>query len=339
MTTVTPLRIVVTQGHRNTSGGNPAEAARTPALANAIVAALDRAGHDVVNLQNDDGSRDDWFGGSLDAVARRVMAHHRERPVDLLLDVHLEGDPANTPGVFAIVPDGTGLKTRTPYSGRDRADRDSRDYRLARAIAQGVARTTGLKLRSRTVLEPGVMSERSTHVGADLGWRLAMFGYTAPARERMARIVLECGNLGADRKIIDGPGFAAKVAAGVVAGIGVVAGDGAGPNPTYPPFGTVGELAAPRRARVTVPSLNVRAYAESGQELIATLAQGSEFPVSGWVIGEAVAGNPVWWITGQAGQVGARWRMWSGGTDLAGREVLALPAREPSVIAAEAGGA
>ena len=321
----TPLRIVVTQGHRNTSGGNPAETARTPAIANAVTDALVKVGHEAVCLQNDDGTRDNWFGGSLDAVARKVMTYHRQRPVDLLLDIHIEGDPANTPGVFVIVPDGTGLKTRTPFTGQDRADKDSRDYRIGRTIAHAVARSTGLALRKRTVLEPGVMSERSTHVGADLGWRLAMFGYTAPARDRMARIVLECGNLGADARIINGPDFAARVAAGVVAALGEAAEPD--PTPDYPPFGTSGDLAQPRLARVTVPALHVRKYAEAGQELIATLTRGSEFPVSGWVIGEAVDGNPVWWITGQPGQAAARWRMWSGGTDLAGAQVLALPVR------------
>jgi len=206
-----------------------------------------------------------------------------------------------------------------------------RDYRLGRAIAHGVARTTGLALRKRTVIEPGVMSERSTHVGADLGWRLAMFGYTAPARERMARIVLECGNLTADAAIINGSGFAAKVAAGVVTGIGEAPGSdlgaGSGETRDYPPFGTARDLAQSRLARITVPALHVRTYAEADQELIATLALGSEFPVSGWIIGEAVEGNPVWWITGESGQEDARWRMWSGGTDLAGRAVMALPVR------------
>lgn len=321
----TPLRIVITQGHRNTSGGNPAEAARTPAIANAITDALAKAGHEAICLQNDDGSRDNWFGGSLDGVARKVMAYHQARPVDLLLDIHIESDPASTPGVFVIVPDGTGLKTRTPYTGQDRADKDSRDYRIGLAIAHAVARSTGLALRKRTVLEPGVMSERSTHVGADLGWRLAMFGYTAPARERMARIVLECGNLTADARIINRPDFAAKVAEGIVTALGK-APDPAGP-PAYPPFGTSGDLAQSRLARVTVPALHVRKYAEADQELIATLALGSEFPVCGWIIGEEVAGNPVWWITGQPDQDAARWRMWSGGTDLAGSQVLALPAR------------
>lgn len=321
----TPLRIVITQGHRNTSGGNPAEAARTPAIANAITDALAKAGHEAICPQNDDGSRDNWFGGSLDGVARKVIAYHRARPVDLLLDIHIESDPASTPGVFVIVPDGTGLKTRTPYTGPDRAGKESRDYRIGRAIAHAVARSTGLALRKRTVLEPDVMSERSTHVGADLGWRLAMFGYTAPARERMARIVLECGNLTADARIINRPDFAAKVAEGIVTALGQASEPDEGT--AYPPFGTSGDLVQARMARVTVPALHVRKYAEADQELIATLAQGSEFPVCGWIIGEAVAGNPVWWITGQQGQDAARWRMWSGGTDLAGIGVLALPKR------------
>ncbi|MGI8404555.1 MAG: hypothetical protein ACR2OE_07285, partial [Thermomicrobiales bacterium] len=99
-----PLRIIVVQVHRNTSGGDPREAQRTPVIANAITDALNRAGHAATCLQQDDGSNDDWFDGSLDAVGRRVMWYHARQPVDLMLDIHLEGDSANTPGIFAIVP-------------------------------------------------------------------------------------------------------------------------------------------------------------------------------------------------------------------------------------------
>jgi len=317
------LRVVVTQGHRNTSGGNPAEQARTPAIANAITAALIRAGHTATCLQNDDGSPDNWYAGSLDAVAREVMRRHGRRPIDLLLDVHLEGNSANTPGVFAIVPDGTGLKTLTAYTGIDRATPETRDYRLAREIAHGVSRATGLPLRRTGVLEPGVMGERQTRVGGDLGWRLAMFGYTAPARDRMARIVLECGNVVSDAATIGQAEFPARVAAGVVAGI--AAAPAAAPVASWPPFGTTGELATPRLVTVTVPSLRVRAWAETSQPVHAHLAQGSQYPVSGWVIGEAVSGNPVWWLAGNADPAVPRWRMWSGGTDLAGIDALALP--------------
>ena len=318
-----PLRIVITQGHRNTSGGNSEERARTPAIANAITRALIAEGHEAICLQNDDGTKDDWFDGTLDAVARQVMWYHRQHAVDLLLDIHIEGDRANTPGLFAIVPDGTRLKTLTTFAGEDRAAAGSRDYRIARALAHAISRTTGLQLRRRGVLEPGVMSEQGTHVGGDLGWRLAMFGYTAPARERMTRIVLECGNIVADAAIIERPDFAERVAEGVVDGTADSLPELAAP--VFPPFGSSGELTRGRSVRVTASTLRIRKYAETDQEVIASLAAGSEFPVSGWIIGENVEGNPVWWIVGRGDRHAPRWRMWSGGTDLAGADVLKLP--------------
>jgi len=309
-----PLRVIVVQGHRNTSGGNPAEAARTPAITNAVTAELRAAGHAAISLQNDDGGRDDWFDGSLDAVARRVMLHHRQQPVDVMLDIHLEGDPANTPGVFAIVPDGDGLRTLTPYTGADSAASNSRDRELAAAIAANVARETGLPLRTRGVIAPGVMSERQTHVGADLGWRLAMFAYTAPARDRMARLVLECGNVLADRATIDHPDFSARVAAGVVAALG-----GVPPAPVVSPrFGEIGRFPAPQVITVTAEALRVRKWAETSQPVVAEWPAGTQFWATGWVIGESVDGNPVWWITGDGRDPDGGWRAWSGGTDRAG---------------------
>ena len=312
-----PLRIVVVQGHRNTGGGNPAEAARTPAIANAVVTALRAAGHTVVSLQNDDGLPDNWFDGSLDAVARRVVSQHRQQPLDLMLDIHLEGDPANTPGVFAIVPDGDGLRTLTPYTGTDSAASNSRDRALAASIAAHIARETGLALRTRGVVAPGVMSERQTHVGADLGWRLAMFAYTAPVRDRLARLVLECGNIGADRAIIDGPDFARKVGAGVVAGIAAIDGPAPSPEPG-PRFGEIGRFPAPQVITVTAEALRVRKWAETHQPIVAEWVAGTQFWATGWVIGEDVEGNPVWWITGDGEDDDRRWRVWSGGTDRAG---------------------
>ncbi|MDQ3044481.1 MAG: hypothetical protein M3R06_04940 [Chloroflexota bacterium] len=297
------MRIIVSHGHRNRSGGDPGEAARTPALAKAIVAALKAAGHQVIDLQNDDGRADDWFDGTLDAVARRVMWYDAQKPVDLLLDIHLEGDPASTPGVFAIFPDGDGLRTLTPYQGSDAAAANGRDRAAGIAIAAAVAQRTGLRLRTRNVVAPGLMSERQTYVGADLGWRLAMFGYTAPARAHMARLVLECGNLYADRAIIDGAGFAGRVAGGVVAGI-------AKPGVGAPRFGTQGTLPQTKLVTVTAEWLRVRTYAELSQPIITQWPAGTQFLARGWVIGESVAGNPLWWIV-----AGSGWRVWSGGTD------------------------
>lgn len=319
------LRVLVVQGHRNSSGGDPREIARTPAVANAIVAALTAAGHEAACLQNTNGRVGDWFPGSLDAVGQEVMAHHRRAPVDLMLDVHFEGDAARTNGVFLIVPDGDGLRTVTPYDGSDALGENTRDRMMAREIARAVSNCTGLVLRQRGVVEPGVMSERVTHVGADLGWRLAMFGYTAPARQRMARLILECGNIEADAHIIDRPGFPAQVAEGVVTGIARSVGLEPAQGPVYPVFGTIGMLRAPRLTTVTVDALNARQWAELGQPIRGTWKEGRRFWTRGWTIGEAVQGNPVWWITGKGQKSDLQWRVWSGGTDLAGTDVLALP--------------
>ena len=329
------LRIVVVQGHRNTSGGDPREAQRTPAIANAIVAALQAAGHEAICLQHADGTRDDWFAGSLDAVALAVMALNREKPVDLMLDIHLEGDGGNTPGVFAIVPDGDTLQTLTPYGGGDDWASNTLDRTYARAISRHIARATGMAIRTRTVVEPGVMSERQTHVGADLGWRLAMFGYTAPARETMVRLVIECGNIVADGDRIFAEAFPSQVARGVVNAIADVMAGGAPtapdplPNVAFPPFGTTRELREPRTVTVTVPMLRARRWAETTQPILAEWPKGHRFSVSGWIVGERVDGNPVWWLTGQGKASDRRWRVWSGGTDCAGTDVLALPVREP----------
>jgi hypothetical protein len=324
----TPLHIVVIQGHRNTSGGNPDEAKRTPAIANAITAALNRAGHNASCLQQADGTADNWFAGPLDAVARRVVTLHHQQPLDLMLDIHLESDPANTPGVFAIIPDGDGLQTLTPYAGTDSAASNGRDRAFAVAVANAISRETGLMVRTRNVIEPGVMSEKQNHVGADLGWRLAMFAYTAPIRDRTVRLMIECGNIVADRHIIDHHDFPQQVARGVVGGIALATSQNATKPPaplTFPPFGTRRDFASPRRVTITASMLRARTWAETDQPIRAEFAAGSIPPVRGWVIGEAVAGNPVWWIVGDAETTKAGWRIWSGGTDVSGAAILALP--------------
>jgi hypothetical protein len=78
-------------------------------------------------VQNDHGADNNRFDGSLDAVARHAMAEHAKIPVALMLDVHIESDPARTPGVFPIGPDGNGLRTLTPSTGTDHAVPWSRD--------------------------------------------------------------------------------------------------------------------------------------------------------------------------------------------------------------------
>lgn len=298
-------------------------------MANAIVAALNTAGHEAICLQTSGGRVGDWFPGSLDDVGREIMALHRRQPFDLMLDVHFEGDPARTPGVFAIVPDGDGLRTMTPYTGSDALAANPLDRTMAREITQAIAASTGMTLRRRGVVEPGVMSERATHVGADLGWRLAMFGYTAPARERMVRLVLECGNIGADAAIINRADFPQRLARGVVNGIARMTGSTPQPlakaEPIFPAFGTITTLREPRLTTVTADALNARQWADLAQPVRGVWHRDRRFWVRGWVIGHEVEGNPVWWITGKGQKSDLQWRVWSGGTDLAGREVLALP--------------
>jgi hypothetical protein len=123
------------------------------------------------------------------------------------------------------------------------------------------------------------------------------------------------------------------VAAGVVQGIARVFEVSSvpvvrpAPLPTlYPSFGTVGQLREPRMITVTADALNARTWAETDQPIRGVWKAGIRFWARGWVIGEAVEGNPVWWITGKGHHADLQWRVWSGGTDLSGAEVLRLEA-------------
>ncbi len=204
-------RVILNPGHRNTTGGDPEEAAFTPKLATAYLNTFLGAGVDTVNLGDTDGS--------LDAVCRRInqIIETTKGPC-LFLDLHLEGSPV--PGVFAIVPDISGLITNAPIqqNSADTWSNNTRDRQLGRAIAQNIARATGLTLREG-VRELGLMDEHETGVGGD-GYRLAVFAYTSPYAARVVRLVIEHGNhtVEPDRSIIFADGFAQKCAdAAVVA--------------------------------------------------------------------------------------------------------------------------
>ncbi len=322
-------RILLVQGHRNTTGGNPAEIALTPVAARAIQRALQAAGHSVDMLQNDA----DWFPGTLDAVAREVVRRHDANPYDIMLDIHFEGDANNTRGVFAIVPDGDGLRTLSPYRDSDSWASNPLDVSYATAIAHGVAETTGLALRRSGVRVPGVMSERQTGVGSK-GYRLAMFGYTAIVRLRLVRLVLELGNIQGDAEVIRSEGFFEKAAAGVVLGIGRVLNPShvtsipAVASPMLPPFGHATQLAEPALGTVVSPALNARKWAETNQPVMRVLRTGNSFRARGWIVGEEVAGNPLWWIMGNGARDDLSWRVWSGGTDYTMERMLALPTKE-----------
>ena len=323
------LRVLIAQGHRNTTGGNPAEIAITPIAARAIQKALRAAGHIADMVQNDN----DWFEGSLDAVGREVVRRHNLAPYDLLLDVHFEGDANNTRGVFAIVPDGDGLRTVSPYLGSDAWRTNTLDQSYALAITREVSAATGPSLRKSGVKLPGVMSERQTGVGSK-GYRLAMFGYTAVARDRLVRLVLELGNITGDADIIKSPGFFERAAQGVVHGVqrvlvesNVVSISSAKPV-GIPAFGTMVRLRQPLLVTVTVDALNARKWAETNQPIMRMLNAGNSFYARGWIVGETVEGNPLWWVMGRGLPTDLLWRVWSGGTDFGVDDILAMSRKE-----------
>lgn len=322
------LRILLVQGHRNTSGGDPAESALTPIAARAIQRALRAAGHTADMVQNDH----DWYPGSLDEVAREVVRRHDARAYDLMLDIHFEGDANNTRGMFAIVPDGDGLLSFTPYRDSDAMAANPLDVQYAEAISAAVSASTGLRLRSGGVVRPGLMSERQTGVGGR-GYRLAMFAYTAKVRHNLVRLVLELGNIRGDAEIITAPGFHERVAAGVVAGIErVLASTPTLVHPdalaTVPPFGHMVQLREPVLVTVNVRGLNARKWAETNQPIMRVLHAGNSFWARGWISGERVEGNPIWWVMGKNAKTDLQWRVWSGGTDYSVEAILALPPKE-----------
>lgn len=323
------LRILLVQGHRNTSGGNAREIARTPAAARAIQKALQEAGHTADMLQHDN----DWYPGGLDAVAREVVRRHDLQPYDLMLDIHFEGDAGNTRGVFAIVPDGDGLHTFSPYTGSDSWASNPLDVAYADAIARGISEMTRLQLRTTGVTRPGVMSERQTGVGG-MGYRLAMFGYTARVRHRLVRLVLELGNIEGDKRVIGEAQFNDKAGAGVVLGIQRVLQSGAATEfekpvtSRMPNYGHIVWLERPITVAVTADALNARKWADTGSQIMRVLGKGNSFWARGYIVGENVAGNPIWWIMGGNTKTDLLWRVWSGGTNKAVEEILALPAKE-----------
>jgi hypothetical protein len=221
-------RIVLNPGHRNATGGNEEERNLTPALADSYFRAFKAAGFEVINLGD--------TAGGLDAACRRMVDAIEDAPGDVvLLDLHYEGSSA--PGVFAIVPDITGLVTNAQVI-QDRLDtweNNSKDRDLARAIATEISQRTGLGLR-QGVREPGMMDESETGVGGD-GFRLATFAYTSPLRRKAVRLVVEHGNhtLGVDRAIIFKNNFTTLCAEAAVAAVKKLYGGSTAPaDPQFP---------------------------------------------------------------------------------------------------------
>jgi N-acetylmuramoyl-L-alanine amidase len=237
-------RVVVVPGHRGIGDdGSREEAALTPALAREYVRALKAAGHDAWYLpEHDADTMPDNTQGGLDGVGRETLSLCREVGATAMLDVHYEGAGNSAiRGLFAIVPDATGL--RTAIAGGAPADdtyaANVLDRQLAAAIALRLSEQT--KIPRRHAQELGIMSERQTYVGASQGARLAMFAYTAPVRATCVRLVVEHGALTnpSDRALIYQEGFTQQCAAGLVRAFADVFGAVAVPTPAPAPVPTL----------------------------------------------------------------------------------------------------
>jgi hypothetical protein len=199
--------VILTAGHRNrTGGGTPGEQERTPRYARAYVIALRDAGHTVHYVQSLDDAKDarpDFYSGTLDDVAARVVkiAHGIAGDAIVMLDLHIE-DGAAPRGCFAVVPDDPTVKPGAADAFADTWTHNERTRMLGARIIAAISAATGIPVRTATT--PGLMSERVTAVGAK-GSRLAMFRRTAPLRDRMVRLLIEHGNIEKDRALIDAP--------------------------------------------------------------------------------------------------------------------------------------
>lgn len=194
------IRVALSSGHHNTSGGNALEIKQTGPLTVAIARACRNRGFDVRVVQGHDGL--DMFPGSLSDVAKTVVNWDATWPVDVFLETHTEG-AGGARGAFAIYPDWS-----------PDIDTDVRDT-LGPHIAQLLTLYTGMpQRRIGNVL--GVMSERQTGVGSQ-GNRLGVFRVTEPIRDHCTRLIVEFGahDNAADLAIFNAPGFLDKAAAAV----------------------------------------------------------------------------------------------------------------------------
>ena len=173
--------VLIVAGHRNLSGGNPAEAEKTDDLARAYLAEFRRKGVRAEWWQQIDGDSDPddslSYLGSVALGCNDWLA--RQPGGGIMLDLHFEG--GGQPGIFTVYPDWPG-------------DVNPIDEEWARRISASIAREVRLAVRVSGVTSPGAMSEKQTGVGGQ-GYRLGMFGLTAAQRVNSVRLVIEHGSL------------------------------------------------------------------------------------------------------------------------------------------------
>lgn len=210
-----PASFLIVAGHQSTDVSQSYEEAKyTPIIADAYVEALHDLNFPVTRIP-------DRTYPSLSAVASVCAEWMRDLQGNgVMIDCHIEGGHSQR-GLFAIVPDRLGLSTAAPVvqPAEDVWANNLFDRRLGSELARALSASTGIPQRySREI---GLMSETQTGVATTYGARLAMFAYTSPYYERVVRLVVEHGNLGAsaDAAIIRASDFKAKVRQGVRAAL------------------------------------------------------------------------------------------------------------------------
>lgn len=173
------MRVQVTAGHHNTSGGNGEETITTGIMTPLILEELRKRGVDADTVTPNGGRG--MYPGSLTAVALEVVRRANAQGMfQIFLEDHTEGvDDESVAGVFAIYPD-------DPTGRTDDLDTDVRDI-LGPMVTRRIAQRTGMGIRGN-----GLMSERRTSVGND-GDRLGIFKATEGIRGACTRLIIEMG--------------------------------------------------------------------------------------------------------------------------------------------------
>ena len=176
------VRIALSAGHYNTTGGNHTEKELVGPITLAVAAHCRRLGMDVRLLQplTKDGTVG-TFPGTLTQLAQRVVRWSKEGwTPDVFLEVHAEdnGQGNRGRGCFAIYPNDPSV---------DDTDEQVRDN-LGPAIALAIQAATGIPIR-----HVGTLSEQKTHVWTKLKSRLGIFAASLHLKKVTRRLIIEVG--------------------------------------------------------------------------------------------------------------------------------------------------
>lgn len=181
VTATKTIKLALSAGHHNSSGGDALEYQQTGELAEAVARHAKPLGFDVRVVQPDGPDADTEPGdgtisGSLDVVGNTVVAWSKQGWVpDAFVEMHTEGGGGR--GVFCIFPDAPGD-----------IDTDVQNV-IGPLVSKAIAAATGLALGAGG---DGVMSETQTGVGGQ-GFRLGIFRTTEPIKQTTSRMIIECG--------------------------------------------------------------------------------------------------------------------------------------------------